>query len=112
MTPIKVGIIGYGFSTKCFHVPFISVHPDLEIVAFVQRSEAPKDPGSAQPGSHCTVDHPSVKHYRSVDQLVADPDVDLVIVCSQTDSHAPYAEQALNAGKHGNFFKRQRQGRG
>ncbi|KAK5061502.1 hypothetical protein LTR84_008046 [Exophiala bonariae] len=103
MAPIKVGIIGYGFSTKCFHVPFISAHPDLQIACFVQRAEAPSDKAGAKPGSHCTVDHPEAKHYRTVDELFKDPDVELVVVCSHTDTHTSFAEQALLAGKHGRY---------
>lgn len=101
MAPIRVGIIGYGFSTKCFHVPFISAHPELHIAAFVQRADAPSDKAAAKPGSHCTVDHPEAKHYQSADELFADRDVELVIICSHTDTHTSFAESALLAGKHG-----------
>ncbi|KAK6373825.1 hypothetical protein LTS17_007794 [Exophiala oligosperma] len=102
MNLIKVGIIGYGFSTKCFHLPFILALPDrFKVTAFFQRSEAPGDPRSAKRGTHCTVDHPEAKHYRTADEFFADPDVQVVIVCSKTDTHAEYAEKALLAGKHG-----------
>src|ERR1700709_2477523 len=103
---IRLGIIGYGFSTKCFHLPFINALPnDFKVVAFFQRSEAPKDPKSAEPGSHCTVDYPNVKHYAAKDEFFADKDIDAVIVCSRQDTHAEYAEKALNAGKHGKSCK-------
>ncbi|KAL6245129.1 hypothetical protein RBB50_007904 [Rhinocladiella similis] len=101
MTPIKVGVIGYGFSAKCFHLPFIQALPDrFKVTAFFQRAEAPNDPKTAEQGSHCTVDHPDAKHYRTADEFFADPDVEVVIVCSKTDTHAEYAEKALLAGKH------------
>jgi predicted dehydrogenase len=105
MAPIKVGIIGYGFSTKCFHLPFISAHPDLQVISYVQRAEAPSDQASAKPGSHCTVDHPDARHYRTADELFKDSEVELVIVCSHTDTHASFAEQALRAGKHGRYIQ-------
>lgn len=101
MPPVRVGLIGYGFSVKCFHLPFINAHPDYRVAAFFQRAEAPKDPKSAQPGSHCTVDYPDAKHHRTADEFFGDKDIDVVIVCSKTDTHAPYAEKALLAGKHG-----------
>ncbi|OAL24368.1 hypothetical protein AYO22_05744 [Fonsecaea multimorphosa] len=101
MEPIRLGIIGFGFSTKCFHLPFINALPDdFKVVAFFQRTEAPKDPKSAETGSHCTVDYPDTKHYRNADEFFADKDIDVVIVCSKQDTHAEYAEKALNAGKH------------
>ncbi|ETI23469.1 hypothetical protein G647_05271 [Cladophialophora carrionii CBS 160.54] len=103
MTPsaIRLGIIGYGFSTKCFHLPFINALPaDFKVVAFFQRSEAPKDRQTADPGSHCTVDYPDVKHYSQKEDFFADEAIDVVIVCSRQDTHAEYATRALNAGKH------------
>lgn len=101
MAPIKVGLVGYGFSVKCFHLPFILSCPAFQVYAFLQRAEAPKDPSAAQPGTHCTVDHPAVKHYRTADEFFADQDIQVVVVCSKTDTHALYAEQALRSGKHG-----------
>lgn len=103
-SPIRLGVIGYGFSSKCFHLPFINALPnDFRIVAFFQRSEAPKDPKTAAPGSHCTVDYPNVKHYSNKDEFFANEEIDVVIVNSKQDTHAEYAEKALKAGKHGEF---------
>ena len=62
MAPIRVGLMGYGFSTKCFHLPYITPNSDFEIYAFLQRKEPAKD---AQPGDHCTIDYPNAKHYRT-----------------------------------------------
>lgn len=36
-TPVKLGIIGYGFSTTVFHLPFIVPNHSLQIYAFLQR---------------------------------------------------------------------------
>ncbi len=38
--------------------------------------------------------------YENIDELVNDPDVDVVFICTPNDSHFPYAMQALEAGKH------------
>ncbi len=100
-SPIKVGIIGYGASAKIFHIPWILPNPDLEIVAILQRAAAPDDKTNAEPGKHCTIDHPKVKHYRNADDFFADSDIDLVIVCSSSATHYEFGEKALKAGKHG-----------
>ncbi|KAK4550793.1 hypothetical protein LTR36_000373 [Oleoguttula mirabilis] len=100
MAPIKVGLMGYGFSTKCFHLPFILPNPDLEVHAFLQRKEAPAGTSSAEAGVHCTVDHPNAKHYRTADDFFADAALELVIICTGHDSHYELAEKALLAGKH------------
>ncbi|KAJ4037900.1 hypothetical protein NW761_006367 [Fusarium oxysporum] len=100
MAPIKVGVVGYGNSAKSFHLPFITSIPDYEVIAILQRKEAPADPSSAEKGSHCTVDFPRIRHYRTVDEFFADKDIQFVVVATQHDTHASFAEQALNAGKH------------
>ncbi|KAK3330011.1 hypothetical protein B0H66DRAFT_572243 [Apodospora peruviana] len=98
-TPIKVGIIGYGFSTNCFHLPFILPNPELQVYAFLQRA-APPPPGEEKKGwGHCTVDFPQAKHYRTADDFFADPDIELVVVCSGP-AHYEFGEKALLAGKH------------
>ncbi|KAK7398542.1 hypothetical protein QQX98_012090 [Neonectria punicea] len=100
MSPIKVGVVGYGGSAKSFHLPFIRAIPDYEVVAILQRAEAPADPALAPKGSHCTVDFPDIKHHRTADAFFADPEIQFVVVATQTDTHALFAEKALLAGKH------------
>ena len=99
MAPIKVGIVGYGFSTKCFHLPYILPNPDLEVYAFLQRAAPPSDPAQAPRWGHCTIDFPQAKHYRTSDEFYADEQIELVVVC--TSSHEEFVEKALLAGKHG-----------
>ncbi len=41
-----------------------------------------------------------INKYADLDQLLADPDVDLIDVCNPTHLHAPTALAALRAGKH------------
>lgn len=101
MAPIKVGVVGYGFAAKVFHIPFISAIPAFKIVAILQRAEAPADPKLSPKGSHCTVDFPEVKHYRTADSFYADAEIDFVVVATHTDTHVLFAEKALEAGKHG-----------
>jgi predicted dehydrogenase len=46
------------------------------------------------------MDLSGVKRYARVEELLADPDIDLVDVCLPTHLHAPTAVQASRAGKH------------
>lgn len=39
----------------------------------------------------------TVKDYR---EILADPEIDAVLICSSTDTHAPISVEAINAGKH------------
>ncbi|KAF3904711.1 hypothetical protein ABW20_dc0100021 [Dactylellina cionopaga] len=100
MAPLNVGFVGYGFATKFFHLPYVLPNPDLNVYAFLQRAEAPQPGSSVEKGKHCTVDHPNAKHYRTADEFFADPNIDLVLVCTHHDSHTEFAEKSLLAGKH------------
>ncbi|KAK0751632.1 oxidoreductase [Schizothecium vesticola] len=97
--PIKVGIVGYGFSTQCFHLPFILPNPDFELHAFLQRAAPPSEDGDKKPRwGHCTVDFPDAKHHRTPETFFADDAIELVIIL--THSHEEFVERALLAGKH------------
>ncbi|KAL4967650.1 uncharacterized protein BDV14DRAFT_207200 [Aspergillus stella-maris] len=102
--PINVGIIGYGFSTKNYHIPFISSIPEYNITAILQRAAPPENTPSRtvtpEPNSHCTIDHPGIRHHRTPEPFFADKDIDLVVVATHIDTHAFFAEGALRAGKH------------
>lgn len=79
-------------SAKIFHIPFITTMPQLKLHAIVQRS--PKD------GNSAPSDHPNVKHYTDVDALLADPEVDVIVVTTPPDRHFELTKAALEAGKH------------
>ena len=86
---IKTGICSYGMSGKLFHAPFIQNHPGFELTAIVERSK--NESREKYPGS---------KLYRSVDELVADESLQLIIVNTPVQTHFDYAKKALAAGKH------------
>ena len=104
MAPINVGLMGYGFSTKCFHLPFIEPNQELIVYAFLQRAKAPVDTINMETGVHVTADYPHTKHYRTTETFFADPAIELVIICTNVETHAEFAEQALLAGKHGQHY--------
>lgn len=105
MAPIKLGIIGYGFSTKCFHLPFILPNRDLEVYAFLQRRPAPRSPAPEDMEllrwGHCTMDFPSAKHYTGPDEFFCDADIEVVLVLTSDGTHLEFVERALASGKHG-----------
>jgi predicted dehydrogenase len=112
MAPIKVGVLGYGFASKSFHLPFILSLPAYTVTAILQRAAAPTDSSSVPKGSHCTVDFPHIKHYRTAEDFFADAEIEFVVVATHADTHASFAEQALRAGKHGELVGRGRRGEG
>jgi predicted dehydrogenase len=89
----NVGVVGYGFSAKIFHIPFVKEVPELNLYAIVQRT--PKQDDDAEK------DHTGVKSFRTTEEMVQDPAVDVVIITTAPDSHFALCKLALEAGKHG-----------
>jgi len=86
---VTTGILSYGMSGRVFHAPFIA-HSDLfHFKAIVERSE-----------KKAAADYPGIISYDSVAELLADPEIELVIVNTPNDTHVDFASQALRAGKH------------
>ena len=79
-------------SAKIFHIPFIGVTPQFTLHSIVQRT--PKE-GNSAPN-----DHPEAKHYTDVKQMLADKDVDVIIVTTPPDNHFELTKAILEAGKH------------
>ncbi|MCJ2088816.1 oxidoreductase [Methylobacterium sp. E-005] len=86
---IRVGLIGYGYAGRTFHAPLIRAVPGLDLRLI----------GSSDP-ARVAADLPGVA-------VVADPyavatadAVDLVVIATPNDTHAPLAQAALAAGKH------------
>ena len=86
---IKTGICSYGMSGKLFHAPFIANHPGFELTAIVERS---KDESRAK--------YPGSKVDRSIEELVGDESIDLMIVNTPVQTHFEFAQKAIKAGKH------------
>ena len=85
---IRTAVIGYGLSARIFHLPFIQLQPELELVAISSRQPQLRQ------------DYPQLQHYQDGLDLIARSDADLVVITSPNDSHYPLARQALEAGKH------------
>lgn len=88
-SPVRVGLVGYGFAGRTFHAPLIAATPGLRLVAVASRDPA-----------RVLADWPGVAVAADAMQLVAHGDVDLVVIASPNDSHAPLARAALDAGRH------------
>ena len=86
---INVALIGYGFVGKTFHAPLILSVPGLKLT-LVSSSNADK----------VNKDLPDVRVAASAEIAINDPDIDLVVIASPNETHAPLAKMALNAGKH------------
>ncbi|MBD3581752.1 Gfo/Idh/MocA family oxidoreductase [Flavobacterium selenitireducens] len=89
MQQISTALLSYGMSGKIFHAPFLELHPGFELVGCWERSR-----------KLIQEDYPMVKSYASLEEVLSDESVELVIVNTPTETHFEYAKAALEAGKH------------
>ena len=88
-SPLKVGIVGYGYAAKTFHAPLIATAPGLQLAAI-----SSSDPAKV------SVDWPDVPVVTSPESLFASEEIELVVIPTPNDTHFPLAAKALAAGKH------------
>ncbi|MBS1606691.1 MAG: Gfo/Idh/MocA family oxidoreductase [Bacteroidetes bacterium] len=89
MIPVKTAVCSFGMSGRTFQAPFLHVLPEFEFYSVWERSK-----------NLASELYPSVRVCRSLEELLADPAVELVIVNTPNYTHYEYAKQALEAGKH------------
>ena len=86
---IRVGLVGFGLAGRVFHAPLISSVDGLELAAVMERNS---DNAAAR--------YPGIQTYRSLEAILADDSVGLLVVATPNATHFPIARQILEAGKH------------
>ena len=104
MLPMKIGVIGLGFMGGT-HLQAMARIPRAELVAVMDQDETrlSGDLSSIQGnlgGPGARMDFSKVRRYRSIDAILADPEIETIDICLPTFLHASVAIQALQAGKH------------
>jgi scyllo-inositol 2-dehydrogenase (NADP+) len=87
----KVAVVGYGYAGRCFHAYLVGLASQLELYGVVTSRPEARAQIQSQLG---------VKVFERFEEVLADPAVDLVVLATPNDLHAPQAIQALEAGKH------------
>src|SRR5947199_8356290 len=85
---IEVGLIGFGLAGRAFHAPVIRAVPGLHLAAILQRS-----------GNEAAEKYPDVRIVRSLDELLAMKEIQLIVIATPNDTHYPLARQCLAAGR-------------
>ena len=92
MKKIRIGVIGAGWWATFAHLPAVKAHPQAELVAVQSRErdqvkKIARDFGAAHA---CT----------TVEEMLALPDLDAVIIASTPNVHYAQAKAALASGRH------------
>ena len=86
---IRVGLVGFGFVSKTFHVPLLEGTDGYTITAVSSRH--PADVKAVLPDVEVVSDPIA---------LTTHPAVDLVVIASPNETHAPLAQAAMRAGRN------------
>ena len=90
---IKVGIIGAGRIGKV-HVQSICTQvPDAKVKMLA-------DPFLTDETAAWAKDMGVLQVTKDYKEVLADPEIDAVLICSSTDTHSPISVEAIKAGKH------------
>lgn len=89
--PVRIGLVGLGRAGVGMHIPELSSRTDkFKIVAVCDIIEERRTEWAEKLGA---------KAYASIEELISDPDVELVDIATRSRDHFPHAKAALLAGK-------------
>ena len=88
-TPIKTAICSFGMSGWVFHAPFLHLNKGFELYAVWERSK-----------NLAAEKYPGIKTFRTLEAMLQDDAIELVVVNTPNYTHFDYAKKALLAGKH------------
>ncbi|MBP1990061.1 Gfo/Idh/MocA family protein [Paenibacillus eucommiae] len=90
-TPLRIAVIGAG-SISAIHLQAYADNSQVQLVAICDKNEARAKEKAEKFGA--------AKIFTDYKQLLADPDIDAVSICTWNNSHAEISIAALDAGKH------------
>lgn len=87
--PVRVGVVGFGLAGKVFHTAVIQATPELELACVVERS-----------GDEAARTYPGVKVAQSLEELLADVGIRLVVIATPSYTHFELAQQCMREQRH------------
>src|SRR5690606_18955846 len=88
----KIGLIGFSIGGQVFHAPFIVGNPSLQLYKVTARKPEQQQILANK--------YPSAIAAQTVDEIIDDPLVDVVVVASSNVGHYTSTLRSLDAGKH------------
>lgn len=88
---IKIGVIGCGKISQVRHFPEYAAHPGAELAGYYDLNYERASRMAEQYGGTA---------YGTLEELLEDPQIDAVSVCTANNTHAAVTIRALEAGKH------------
>src|SRR5271165_4212248 len=90
--PLRIGLIGAGANTRLRHLPGLLALADVQLVAVCNRRPESTAAIASEFGIPGTYEH--------WQDLIADPNIDAIVIGTWPYLHCPITLAALQAGKH------------
>ncbi len=88
-TPINTALCSFGMSGNVFHAPFISANEKFNFYGVLERTK-----------NLAQNKFPNVKTFRTLEEMLADLTIELVIINTPSVTHYDLAKQVIKAGKN------------
>ena len=85
---VRVGLIGFGLAGQAFHAPVIRGVRGMELACILERR-----------GTRAREKYPEVRVARTLDELLADKEIQLCVIATPNDSHFDLTRDCLIAGR-------------
>ncbi|WP_046174190.1 oxidoreductase [Domibacillus indicus] len=89
---LTIGFIGFGKSTTRYHLPYVFIRDHLTVKTIFNRKRKPE--------LEKNYTEAAIQFTDELDEILSDPDIQLVSICTPPDTHYSYAKQCLEHGKH------------
>ena len=89
MNPIKTALLSYGMSGEIFHAPLLAADPNFSLATVLQRNS-----------DNAKSRYPDIRIVRTVDDIMKDDSIELIVINTPNESHFEYTTLALESGKH------------
>src|SRR6202167_4553362 len=85
---VRVGLIGFGVAGQAFHAAVIRGVAGMELACVLERK-----------GNRVREKYPEVRVARTLEELLADKEIQLCVIATPNDSHFEFAQACLLAGR-------------
>jgi predicted dehydrogenase len=89
MRPVNTALCSFGMSGWVFHAPFIAINPGFNLYGVWERTK-----------NLAREKYPGIKTFRTLEELLADNAIELVVVNTPSVTHYDLAKLVIQAGKH------------
>jgi len=85
---VRVGLIGFGLAGQAFHAPVIRGVEGMELACILERRT-----------NNAKARYPEIRIARTLEEMLADDTLQLIVVATPNDTHFSYAKTCLEAGR-------------